>query len=155
MNPRGRRRRRRCLRTCLKTKNSSWVEGVRFRDPFDGKTGAGSSFLEGPKPLRRPERSPPPPKGNLYAPPTTDIFGVFWTSARDRLFGSTGARWAQKVPPESCTSGHLSRALFNQAPSSRFSNTFSSNARGAITVAIGSRSSRRNVLSNFKVELEL
>ena len=35
------------------------------------------------------------------------------------------------MPPESCTSGHLSRALFNQAPSSRFSNTFSSSACGA------------------------
>ena len=69
-------------------------------------------------------------------PPTTHIFGVFWISVRDRLFGSTGARWAQKVPPESCTSGHLSRALSNQAPSSRFSNTFSSSACGAIIITL-------------------
>ena len=37
-----------------------------------------------------------------------------------------------KEASECCTSGQFSRALSNQAPSSRFSNTFSSSACGAI-----------------------
>ena len=59
-------------------------------------------------------------------PTTTHIFEVIWTSARDRLFGKTGARWVKNVASESCISDQFSRALSNQAPSSRFSNTFSS-----------------------------
>ena len=114
-------RRRRCLRTCLKTKNSAGG-GVTFRVPFGGKTAPGSPFLRDQilssalKGLEKALKSGCKKSGAATVTPpstTTDRFWPIWTPGADPLIWQNRCAMGQKVASKSCTSGQFSRALFN------------------------------------------
>ena len=142
INPRGRSRRRRCLRTCLKSETEALErEGSRFGGHFEAETVPRSPFLEGPKLSCRPQSESKVLKNRLQKS---------WTS-RPAAQARTGSgksgegagepkmrkpvRWDLKMwSPKPDYRVGISRAFSNPAPPSRFSNRFSSSACGAIII---------------------
>ena len=120
-------RRRRCLRTCLKTKNSAGG-GVTFRVPFIGKTASGSLFFESPNPLLRPERSRKSSQkwlqkkwsenGDITINNNTNNNGQILADldpGRGPAYLAKPVRdGPKKWPPKSCFSDHISRDCLNK-----------------------------------------
>ena len=132
MNPRGRSRRRRCLRTCLKSSS---------RDTGSGGVPVLGAILR-PKPFRD-----PPFRRAQNAHATGDPSEICSKMRKP-------VRWDLKTrSPKPDYRVGISRAFSNPAPPSRFSNRFSSSACGAIKWYLFKTKSLGRIKILFRSEL--